>query len=131
MSENPAGPPSAPKRVGAALGRAAGSAARGTREAIRRNPTVDTVYRTSVGIVGGGTVALGVVLIPLPGPGSLIALGGLGILATEFHGAKKVSVAANSAAKKAFDAAREARARKKAAAAQPRTGPTPTSSASL
>src|SRR5688500_12468476 len=76
--------PSAGRRVGAAIGRTAAAAAHGTRNTIRRNPTADKVYRTSVGVVGGGTVALGVVLMPLPGPGALIALGGLGILATEF-----------------------------------------------
>jgi uncharacterized protein (TIGR02611 family) len=102
----------AAKRLGRALGRAAGSAARGTRETIRRNPTADRVYRTSVGVVGGGTVALGVVLIPLPGPGALIALGGLGILSTEFEGAKKASRKANAAARRAFDAAKAARARR-------------------
>ena len=102
------------QRVGRALGRAAGSAAKGTRETIRRNPTADKVYRTGVGVVGGGTVALGVALIPLPGPGSLIALGGLGILATEFEGAKKVSTKVNSVAKKAYTAAKDARAKRKA-----------------
>jgi uncharacterized protein (TIGR02611 family) len=109
--------PSAGRRVGAAIGRTAAAAAHGTRNTIRRNPTADKVYRTSVGVVGGGTVALGVVLMPLPGPGALIALGGLGILATEFDGAKKVSSKANAAAKKAYDAAKAARARRKEAAA--------------
>ena len=71
-----------------------------TRETIRRSPTADRVYRTSVGVVGAGTVALGVVLIPLPGPGALIGLGGLALLGTEFEGAKKVSGKANAAAKK-------------------------------
>ncbi|AMB57887.1 PGPGW domain-containing protein [Microterricola viridarii] len=105
------------KRAGAAVGRATSSAARGTRAAIRKNPTADKVYRTGVGVVGGGTVALGVVLMPLPGPGSLIALGGLGILATEFEGAQKVSRKANAAAKKALDAAKAAKARRDASRA--------------
>ncbi|MBB5842017.1 uncharacterized protein (TIGR02611 family) [Conyzicola lurida] len=105
--------PSTADRVGAAVGRAAGTVARGTRETIRRNPTADRVYRTGVGVVGGGAVALGVVMIPLPGPGALVALGGLGILSTEFEGAKKVSRRANSVAKKGFDAAKAARARRK------------------
>ena len=102
------------QRIGQAIGRAAGSAAKGTRETIRRNPTADKVYRTGVGVAGGATVALGVALIPLPGPGSLIALGGLGILATEFEGAKKVSTKANTVAKKAYTAAKDARAKRKA-----------------
>lgn len=111
--------PTRTRRIGAAAGRTARSAARGTRETIRRNPTANKVYRTGVGVVGGGTVALGVVLMPLPGPGALIALGGLGILSTEFEGARKVSVKANAAAKKAVDAAKRAREKRKATKQEP------------
>lgn len=93
-------------------GRAAARAARGTRRAIRRDPRLDRAYRAGVGVVGGSTVALGVVMIPLPGPGSLVVLGGLGILATEFEGAKKASRRANAAAARAVDAARKARAQR-------------------
>lgn len=50
----------------------------------------DRAYRLSVGIVGGATTALGVVLMPLPGPGTVVVLGGLTILATEFEGAGRV-----------------------------------------
>jgi len=93
-----------------------------TRELIRRNPTVNRFYRTGVGVVGGGTVALGVVMIPLPGPGALVAVGGLALLGTEFEGAKKVSTKANAAAKKAYRAARTKAAQRKASkrAADPR-----------
>jgi uncharacterized protein (TIGR02611 family) len=101
-------------RLGSAVGRAAGSAAKGTRAAIRKNPTANRVYRTSVGVVGGTTVALGVALIPLPGPGSLVAIGGLALLGTEFEGAKKVSTKANDVAKKAYTKVKESRARRKA-----------------
>ena len=85
------------------------------RELIRHNPTTNRVYRTSVGVVGAGTVALGVALIPLPGPGSLIALGGLTILGTEFEGAKKTSRYANDKARKAAAAIAARRAKAKAA----------------
>lgn len=102
------------RAVGRAAGRTAGRAAHGARERIRRNPTADAVYRTGVGVVGGGTVALGVVMIPLPGPGALIALGGLGILSTEFEGAKKARTKASSAAKKAVDVAKDVRDRRRA-----------------
>ncbi|WP_291057679.1 PGPGW domain-containing protein, partial [Herbiconiux sp.] len=80
------------------------------------------VYRTGVGVVGGGTVALGVVMIPLPGPGALVALGGLGILSTEFEGAKKARTKANAAAKKGFDAAKAARDRRRATRAAAASG---------
>ena len=50
----------------------------------------DQLRRTTVGITGGLTAAVGVVLIPCPIiPGCLIAYGGLLILATEFDEAKK------------------------------------------
>lgn len=85
-----------------------------TRSVIRRNPTADRVYRTSVGVVGGATVALGIVLIPLPGPGALVSLGGLAILGTEFEGAKKVSTKANAAVKRGAAYAKRKRAEHKA-----------------
>ncbi len=82
------------------------------RETIRRNPKADRAYRTAVGVTGGATVALGVVLIPLPGPGALIALGGLAILGSEFEGAKRVSDRASAAAKAGAAKVAERRARK-------------------
>ena len=110
----PPAPESTARRAGRAAGRLAASAAKGTREAIRRIPTANRVYRTGVGVVGGGTVALGVALIPLPGPGSLVAIGGLALLGTEFEGAKKVNVKAKAVAKKGFDAAKRVRAERAA-----------------
>lgn len=112
--ETPTPPESTARRVGRAAGRVAASAAKGTREKIRQNATANRVYRTGVGVVGGGTVALGVALIPLPGPGSLVAIGGLALLGTEFEGAKKVNVKAKAAAKKAFETAKAVRASRKA-----------------
>ena len=82
------------------------SAAGAAREAIRRNPRLDSAYRTGVKVVGGTTVGLGVVLMPLPGPGALIALGGLAILGTESERAKKLNQQGVAIAKKAAAAAR-------------------------
>jgi hypothetical protein len=96
--------------VGSAIG-GARIAARGARKAIRKNPTADKAYRTAVGVTGGATVALGVALIPLPGPGALVALGGLAVLGSEFEGAKKVSDKATVVAKKAAAKVRERRSR--------------------
>lgn len=113
----PTAAPSSAARVGAALGRAASSALVGGRAAIRKNPTANKVYRTGVGVVGGTTVALGVVMMPLPGPGALIALGGLGILGTEFERAQKVNQTATRVVKKAAGTAKDALARRRAARA--------------
>lgn len=101
--------------VGSALGSAHG-VARATRRQIRKNPTADKAYRTAVGVTGGATVALGVALIPLPGPGSLVALGGLAMLGTEFEGARKVNEKATAVAKKAAGKVAERRAAKRDAA---------------
>jgi len=50
----------------------------------------DTLRRTTVGITGGTLTVVGVALIPFPIiPGSLVAYGGLLILASEFDSAKK------------------------------------------
>ncbi|WP_460944974.1 PGPGW domain-containing protein [Okibacterium endophyticum] len=89
-----------------------------TRRVIRRHPRVNRAYRTSVGVTGATTVALGIVLMPLPGPGSLIALGGLAILGTEFEGAKKVSTRANAAVRTGLAKAKEHRRQKKERSAE-------------
>jgi uncharacterized protein (TIGR02611 family) len=110
-------PQSPAARLGSAVGRTAGSALVGGRAAIRRNPTANKVYRAGVGVVGGTTVALGVALIPLPGPGALVALGGLGILGTEFEKAQAVNEKATKVVKRGVAAARDAVARRRAAKA--------------
>ena len=46
-------------------------------------------YRIGVAVLGGIVLAAGVVMIPYPGPGWLIVFGGLAILATEFHWARR------------------------------------------
>ena len=50
-----------------------------------------TGRKARVGAAGAATVAVGVVLIPLPGPGSLIILGGLTVLGREFPAAKRLA----------------------------------------
>ena len=47
--------------------------------------------KASVGAAGMTTVAVGIALLPLPGPGTLIILGGLTMLGQEFPGAKRVA----------------------------------------
>jgi hypothetical protein len=57
---------------------------------IKRTSAGRVVWRIIIGFIGGGvTVAGGVALIG-PGPGILIVLAGLGILATEFAWAGEV-----------------------------------------
>jgi uncharacterized protein (TIGR02611 family) len=58
------------------------------RLAARRS--LDHSYRMCVGIIGGLIVALGLVTIPLPGPGWLTVIAGLFVLATEFTWAERL-----------------------------------------
>ncbi|MFC7527521.1 TIGR02611 family protein [Actinoplanes sp. GCM10030250] len=55
---------------------------------IRSNSTGRLALKIGVGIVGGLVVAVGIVLIPFPGPGWAIVILGLAILAIEFAWAK-------------------------------------------
>ena len=58
------------------------------RLAARR--TLDHAYRVGVGVVGTAVVALGLVTIPLPGPGWLTVIAGLFVLASEFLWAERL-----------------------------------------
>ena len=60
------------------------------RARLKKNPALALAYRIVVGVIGGLIVVLGLVLVPLPGPGWLIVFLGLGILATEFAWAERL-----------------------------------------
>ena len=62
-------------------------------------------WRVVIGIVGGTVTALGAMALVGPGPGILIVLAGLGILATEFAWAARVMVRTRTYAQKAADKA--------------------------
>lgn len=47
------------------------------------------VRKPLVGMIGTTFIILGLLLVPLPGPGWLIVFGGLAVLATEFVVAEK------------------------------------------
>ena len=57
---------------------------RSVLDRIRANPTGRLALRIGVGILGGLVVSLGILLIPLPGPGWAIVILGLAIWAVEF-----------------------------------------------
>ncbi|MEQ4303062.1 TIGR02611 family protein [Plantactinospora sp. B6F1] len=63
---------------------------RRTLEIIRANPSGRIALKVFVAVAGAIVVTLGLVLIPLPGPGWLIVIGGLGIWAVEFLWAKRL-----------------------------------------
>jgi uncharacterized protein (TIGR02611 family) len=60
------------------------------RTGLRRHPFADAAYRLVLGVVGCAVVALGIVLLPAPGPGWAVIFLGLGILAAAFGAARKV-----------------------------------------
>lgn len=60
------------------------------REAIRQRPPVDHAYRIAVAVVGFLILGVGVVLLPLPGPGWLIIFLGLGLLSTEYEWSRRL-----------------------------------------
>ena len=64
---------------------------RRVRTWIDTRPRLRSVYRVSVGILGGSIAALGLLLVPLPGPGWLVVFLGLAILGTEFTWARRAA----------------------------------------
>lgn len=52
--------------------------------------TKKALKKSTIGVLGGLVVLLGLILVPYPGPGWLIVFAGLAILATEFDRARQV-----------------------------------------
>lgn len=63
---------------------------RTTLDLIRSNPTGRIALKGIVAVLGAIVVAVGIALIPLPGPGWLVVIGGLAIWAVEFHWARRL-----------------------------------------
>ncbi len=63
------------------------------------------VWRVIIGAIGGLITVFGAIALVGPGPGILIVLAGLGILATEFAWAARVMVHTRTYAQKAADKA--------------------------
>lgn len=54
------------------------------REQIKASPYGSLLWRIFIGIIGGLVTIIGTIFLFAPGPGLLVLLAGLGILATEF-----------------------------------------------
>lgn len=54
------------------------------------HPRLRWVYRVAVGLLGATIAGIGLLLVPLPGPGWLIVFLGISILGTEFPAAHRV-----------------------------------------
>ncbi|GAB3046941.1 TIGR02611 family protein [Sediminivirga luteola] len=60
------------------------------RERVRANRHVDRGYRALIGVLGGCIVVLGLIMVPLPGPGWLVVIAGIALISTEFHWARRL-----------------------------------------
>jgi uncharacterized protein (TIGR02611 family) len=69
--------------LAAGLGRVAARAG-AIRARVRALPGGTVTWRIGVTVVGVAIVVIGIILLPLPGPGWLIIFTGLGVLATEY-----------------------------------------------
>ena len=54
------------------------------REQIKASPYGSLLWRIFIGVIGGLVTIIGTIFLFAPGPGLLVLLAGLGILATEF-----------------------------------------------
>lgn len=73
------------------------------RSWIKKTQAGRIVWRVIIGVIGGGITAAGSVALIGPGPGILILLAGLGILATEFAWAGRVMMKTKEIAAKAAE----------------------------
>jgi len=71
----------------------------------KKTPIGRLVWRVIIGLFGGLITVFGAIALVGPGPGILIVLAGLGILATEFAWAARVMVHTRTYAQKAADKA--------------------------
>lgn len=59
---------------------------------VARHPRLEHAYRAGVGVFGGVLTVIGLLLVPLPGPGWLVVFLGLAVLGTEFRWARRIAV---------------------------------------
>lgn len=73
------------------------------RRFIKRTKAGQIIWRVVIGILGGSITVLGAIALVAPGPGVLILLAGLGILASEFAWASRAMNKTKSMAQSAAD----------------------------
>lgn len=64
---------------------------RRSRAWIHRHPRLHAPYRLLVALAGLAVVVVGLILVPLPGPGWLIVFVGVAVLGTEFPAAHRLT----------------------------------------
>ncbi|MGZ8804105.1 MAG: TIGR02611 family protein [Microbacterium sp.] len=64
---------------------------RRARAWVSRHPRLEFAYRVAVCVFGGLLTVIGLVLVPLPGPGWLVVFLGLAVLGSEFRWAGRIA----------------------------------------
>ena len=75
------------------------------RQFMKRTKAGHLIWRIFIGVLGGAITVLGAIALVGPGPGVLVVLAGLGILATEFAWASRAVAHTKNLAQKAADRA--------------------------
>jgi uncharacterized protein (TIGR02611 family) len=73
------------------------------RSFIKRTKAGQLIWRIFIGVLGGTVTVLGAIALVAPGPGVLILLAGLGILASEFAWASRAMNKTKTMAQTAAD----------------------------
>lgn len=81
------------------------------RERLNAHPMLRFVYRGIIGALGGFVIVVGIILVPLPGPGWLVIFVGVAILSVEFEWARRVERRFKAWIGKSFAKLRQRRSR--------------------
>lgn len=73
------------------------------------NPVLRTLYSIVVIIIGLGLIAAGIIMLVIPGPGTVAILLGLAVLGTEFAPIRRFTSAISAWIKRTWHAARSRR----------------------
>ena len=98
MSEQPETPDGVPPTEHRGAGPHRGARRRAFRDAHAKmrlrldpHPRLRLLYKIGVGMLGAVIVVVGLVLVPLPGPGWLVVFLGVAVLGTEFPAAHRIT----------------------------------------
>lgn len=62
----------------------------GWRSRLSQSPAAERAYRALVGCLGGLIAIVGLIMVPLPGPGWLVVFIGVALIGTEFERARRL-----------------------------------------
>jgi len=134
MTEQPESPDGAPSVAPHGHDRRRGRRRQAWRDAHARmrsgldsRPRLRLLYKVGVGVLGGLVVVVGLILVPLPGPGWLVVFLGVALLGTEFPAAHRITQWVRRLVRRArlrWRAWRVARSARRATAARPAATPT-------